>query len=303
MNVDDLEILVEAVRSGSLVGAARRLRLTSMNVTRRLAALEAELGVRLLHRTTRAVGLTPEGETFLPFAEAMIEQAATSREALRPAGDGAQGLLRVTASIAFGRLMVAPMVPTVLAANPGLSVDLILTDGIVDIVADGVDLAFRIGTLRDNSLVARKIASNRRVLCATPEYLERRGAPQKLADLPGHECLTLGGFDRWDFRHRTTGEALAARVHGRFSANSYETLHDVCRGGLGIAYLSHWFAAEDLVQGHLVALRLSDALPEENAIWAVHPTRGLVPAKVRVFTDALQQHFLAQMARHGDPAA
>ena len=128
-------------------------------------------------------------------------------------------------------------------------------------------------------------------------------APQKLADLPGHECLTLGGFDRWDFRHRTTGEALAARVHGRFSANSYETLHDVCRGGLGIAYLSHWFAAEDLAQGHLVALRLSDALPEENAIWAVHPTRRLVPAKVRVFTDALQQHFLAQMARHGDPAA
>lgn len=301
MNVDDLEILVEAVRSGSLVGAARRLRLTSMTVTRRLAALEAELGVRLLHRTTRAVGLTPEGETFLPYAEAMIDQAATSREALRPAGEGARGLLRITASIAFGRIMVAPMIPGVLEANPGLSIDLIQTDGLVDIVADGIDLAFRIGTLRDNSLVARKIAANQRVLCATPDYIARRGAPQTVADLPGHECLTLGGFDRWDFRHRVTGEALSARVHGRFSANSFETLYGVCRGGVGIAYLSQWFAAADLAAGHLVALPLTDALPEDSAIWAVHPSRRLVPAKVRVFADAMQKHFLAEMARHALP--
>lgn len=301
MNIEDLEILVEALRGGSLVAAARRLRLAPITASRRLAALEAELGVRLVHRTTRALGLTPEGESFLPFAEAMLAQAAASREALRPRAEGASGLLRVTASIAFGRKIIAPMIPAVLAANPALRVDLIQTDGIVDIVADGIDLAVRIGTLRDNSLIARRIAVNRRVLCAAPAYLARHGMPELAQDLARHECLLMGAADRWEFRDRRSGAPVALRVQGRFSANSFEALHAVCLGGQGICSLSHWFAAADLVAGRLVQIELGDVEPDHSTIWAVHPSHRLVPSKVRIFTDALAQHFAAEMARLGVP--
>lgn len=299
MNLEDLEILVEAVRGGSLVAAARRLRLSPITASRRLAALEGELGTRLLHRTTRALGLTPEGESFLPYAEAMLEQAANGREALSPKGEGASGLLRVTASIAFGRKIIAPMIPGLLAENPALRVDLIQSDGIVDIVGDGIDLAIRIGALRDNSLIARRIAVNRRVLCAAPDYVRRHGLPRSSAELARHECLTMGAIDRWDFRHRARDETMSVRVAGRFSANSFEALHGVCLGGLGITQLSLWFAAEDLAQGRLISVELEDAVPKESTIWAVHPSQRLVPGKVRVFTEALLRHYGAEMTRLG----
>jgi DNA-binding transcriptional LysR family regulator len=289
MDTDQLDLFVQAAAAGSLSKAARRLGLTPMSASRRLAALEAALGVRLMHRTTRAVALTPEGEAFLPHAQAMLEIAAAARESVAP--DGRQtiaGLLRVTAPAAFGRKVVAPLIPAFLAAYPELRVDLQLTDSVVDIVAAGFDVAVRIGRLRESSLVARKLAPNARVLCAAPAYLERSGTPRTIDDLSRHEGLTLSGMTHWPFE-TAGGRKREVRVAGRFTSSSIEALHQACIGGLGLALLSIWDVVDELRSGTLVEVRLDAALPQEFAIWAVYPSSRHVPPKVRAFIGALER--------------
>lgn len=287
MNLQDLAVFAEAVRSGSLAAAARRLGLNAMAASRRLAALETELGVRLVQRTTRALSPTAEGEAFLPHAQAMLDEQASALAALRPAGAGVSGQLRVTASAAFGRKVVAPMIARFMAANPDLGVDLLLTDDQVDIVAQGIDVAVRIAKLRDNHLVARRLADNPRRLCAAPAYIARHGKPRVLADLVDHACLLGTGRSHWVFVRN--GKTVRQKVGGRFTASSIEALHQACIGGLGIANLSGWNVEDDLRAGVIEPIRLEDAEPEPLAIWAVYPTARLVPAKVRAFVGALEQ--------------
>jgi DNA-binding transcriptional LysR family regulator len=288
MNLADLSVLIEAVQAGSLAAAGRRVGITPMAASRRLAALEAELGVRLVHRTTRALSLTPEGEAFLPHARALLEQEAESRAAVRPAKAGASGLLRITASVPFGRKIVTPMVAGFLDANQEVRVELLLSDGIVDIAGQGIDLALRIGPLRDSTLIARRLADNRRALYAAPSYLARCGAPRRHADLTAHECLALPGATHWTFERG--GRPLQQRVAGRFSADSIEALHQACLDGLGIVRLSDWNVRDDLAKGRLVEIALEDAALPEQAIWAVYPSTRLVPAKVQLFLSAFQTH-------------
>lgn len=287
MNLQDLAVFAEAVRSGSLAAAARRLGLNAMAASRRLAALETELGVRLVQRTTRALSPTAEGEAFLPHAQAMLDEQASALAALRPAGAGVSGQLRVTASAAFGRKVVAPMIARFMAANPDLGVDLLLTDDQVDIVAQGIDVAVRIAKLRDNHLVARRLADNPRRLCAAPAYIARHGKPRVLSDLVDHACLLGTGGSHWVFVRN--GKTVRQKVGGRFTASSIEALHQACIGGLGIANLSGWNVEDDLRAGVIEPIRLEDAEPEPLAIWAVYPTARLVPAKVRAFMGALEQ--------------
>lgn len=287
MNLQDLAVFAEAVRSESLAAAARRLGLNAMAASRRLAALETELGVRLVQRTTRALSPTAEGEAFLPHAQAMLDEQASALAALRPAGAGVSGQLRVTASAAFGRKVVAPMIARFMAANPDLGVDLLLTDDQVDIVAQGIDVAVRIAKLRDNHLVARRLADNPRRLCAAPAYIARHGKPRVLSDLVDHACLLGTGGSHWVFVRN--GKTVRQKVGGRFTASSIEALHQACIGGLGIANLSGWNVEDDLRAGVIEPIRLEDAEPEPLAIWAVYPTARLVPAKVRAFVGALEQ--------------
>jgi DNA-binding transcriptional LysR family regulator len=258
-----------------------------MAASRRLAALETELGVRLVQRTTRALSPTAEGEAFLPHAQAMLDEQASALAALRPAGAGVSGQLRVTASAAFGRKVVAPMIARFMAANPDLGVDLLLTDDQVDIVAQGIDVAVRIAKLRDNHLVARRLADNPRRLCAAPAYIARHGKPRVLADLVDHACLLGTGGSHWVFVRN--GKTVRQKVGGRFTASSIEALHQACIGGLGIANLSGWNVEDDLRAGVIEPIRLEDAEPEPLTIWAVYPTARLVPAKVRAFVGALEQ--------------
>lgn len=288
MDIESLSVFAEAARAGSLAAAARKLGLGAMAASRRLAGLEAELGVRLVHRTTRALALTAEGEAFLPHAEAMLEEAANGRAAIRPSASGAAGLLRVTASEPFGRKVVTAMLPAFLRDNPDLRVDLQLTDSVVDIVAAGIDVAIRIAPLRDNALIALRLADSPRRLHAAPAYLEAVGAPRRLADLGDHQCLTLTGTNGWAFR---VGERLRrVVVSGRCASNSIDALHEACLRGLGLALLSDWNTAEDVAAGRLVPVTLSDGVPETLGIWAVYPTRRLVPPKVKLFVEALKRH-------------
>jgi DNA-binding transcriptional LysR family regulator len=289
METKDLAILAVAASAGSLSAAARRLGLTPMAATRRLAALERELGVRLMHRTTRSVSLTPEGETLLPYAQQMIDAEGAARAALSPESLGATGLLRVTAPAAFGRKVVAPLIPALLAANPDLRVDLELTDSVVDIVAGGFDVAIRIAPLRDSGLIARRLAPNPRLLCAAPAYLSRHKAPARIDDLVAHACLRLSGVTHWPFE--VEGLARNIRVDGRFTCNSIDGVHDACVRGLGLALLSLWDVKAELRSGALVEVTLDAALPQELSIWALYPTTRLTPAKLHVFLAALQQVF------------
>lgn len=293
METDELSILVQAVATGSLSGAARRLGVTPTIASRRLAALEERLGVRLMHRTTRSVALTPEGEVFLPHAQAMLEIEEAARASLAPAEQGVSGLLRVTAPASFGRKVVAPLVPALLDANPELRIDLELTDSVVDIVAAGIDIAVRIGRLRESTLIARRLAPNTRVLCAAPSYLERCGTPREVESLADHECLVLSGTGSWPFD--AGGRAREVRVSGRFASNSVEAIREACIGGLGIALLSRWDVATELESGALARIDFEALNPQEISIWAVYPSPRLVPPKVRAFIASLE----AALARTG----
>lgn len=286
IELPSLAVLVEAVQAGSLAAAARRLRITPMLATRRLAELEAQLGVRLLHRTTRSLSLTVEGEAFLPHARLLLEEEAAARRAVQPGPAGVAGLLRLTASVPFGRKVVAPLVTAVLHQHPGLQVDLLLSDSIVDIVAQGIDLAIRIAPLRENALVARRLAENPRGLYAAPAYLAEHGRPEAPSDLARHRCLALTGVSHWGFL--AGGRSLRQRITGPFTASSVDALHQACLGGLGITMLSDWDVAEEVAVGHLLPIRLGAWQPEPLAIWAVYPTARLVPPKVRLFIAALE---------------
>ncbi|EPY03044.1 LysR family transcriptional regulator [Magnetospirillum fulvum] len=291
MDTVAVAILVAAAQAGSLSAAARRLHLTPMSATRRLAALERDLGVRLLHRTTRSVALTPEGEAFLPFAQTLIESEAAGRARLHEATLQVSGLLRVTAPVAFGRKIIAPLVPGLLRDHPDLQIELHLNDAVVDLVAAGFDLAIRIAPLRDSELIARRLADSTRVLCAAPSYVAARGLPERLDDLAAHECLASTGTTHWTFR--VNGKEHKVRIAGRFTSNGIDGLHQACLGGAGIALLALWNVRDDLRSGRLVRVPLGDVCPEERSIWAVYPSARYVLPKLRAFLSVLE----AELAR------
>ncbi len=292
MNTDDIEVFVGAVSSGSISEAGRRLGLLPMAATRRLASLEESLGVRLLHRTTRSLSLTPEGEAFLPFAEAIIENEHQGRAQVRADTLGAAGLLRVSVPIAFGLRIVTPLIPTILAENPELQIALDMNDRLPDLTATGTDLAIRIARLRDSSLIAQKLADNPRTLVASPRYLERRGSPRSIDDLAHHDCLPMTGVTHWTFI--SGGSDFHVRISSRFSSSSIAGCQSVCLAGAGIALLSEWAVADDLQAGRLQRIILDEAAPEEIGIWAVYPTTRNVLPKVRVFVSALRAALQAE---------
>lgn len=286
MQIPEIEVFIGIAASGSLSEAARRLGLSAMTVSRRLASLESDLGVRLVHRTTRSVSLTPEGEVFLPHARTMLKASETARATLKTNTRSAGGTLRVTAPTVFGQTVIMPLLPALLASNPTLSIDLTLSDSIVDIAGLGIDVAIRIATLRDSALVARTLAPNPRVVCASPDYLARFGTPETLDQLRHHQCIVLHAMPCWTFSKG--GDPLSVRVHGSFSANSVEAVRTASRQGLGLAMLTYWDIRSELAQGVLKLVELNDAVPEQLSITAVLPTRQQVPHRVRVFVEHLE---------------
>ncbi|MGO4854336.1 LysR family transcriptional regulator [Phaeovulum sp. W22_SRMD_FR3] len=286
MDVLSVAIFLASVEGGSLAEAARRHGLPAMAAGRRLRALEAELGVRLLQRTTRSLALTPEGETFLPYARNLIETSDQARAVLGAGAERAGGVLRVSVSNAFASKVVAPLVPPLLQAHPDLRLSLHVSDTTPDLVSSGMDLAIRIANLPDSDLVATKLAPNRRCLVAAPAYLAGRGVPQGAADLAAHDILGRPGETHWALE--TPEGALNLPVRLRFSATSVEACHAACLAGAGIALLAAWNVAEEVAQGRLVALNLHDARVTDTAIWAVYPSAQMILPKVRVFVTALR---------------
>lgn len=294
MLIADAKIFLVVASSSSLSAAARQLGIGAMQVSRRIGALEASLGVRLLHRTTRSISLTPEGGVFLPYAQTMIEADEAARSVLGTVGCEVSGVLKLTAPSVFGQSIVIPLLPHLLERHPALRIDLDLSDRVVDLAGQGLDLALRIAPLVDSELIARPIAANPRVLCASPAYLQRRGRPHRLADLQDHSCISLQPVSRWSFMVR--GVLQRRTLSGTFATTSVEAVRAAAIQGLGVAMLTYWDVVEQLRDGSLVRLELEDAQMQALSVWALTPTRQQVPARVRVFLDTLQ----GAMTRMGD---
>jgi DNA-binding transcriptional LysR family regulator len=264
-----------------------------MQVSRRITALEQELGVRLFQRTTRAVSLTAEGEAFLPYAHTMLEAEESALEALQPSTSRVTGLLRVTAPSVFGQSIVLPMLPQLLQQYPDLRVELDVSDTVVDLVGRGFDLALRVAPLADSELVARRVAPNPRVLCAAPHYLREHGTPVTLDELEQHQCIVLQAVPRWPFV--VNGEIVRRRVEGRVMISNVGAVRDAAIEGLGIAMLAYWDVLPQLRDGSLVEIRLADGDMEQLSVWAVTPTRQYVPARVKVFLQMLEADMTARL--------
>lgn len=234
MLISDLRIFLAVTSTGSLSAAARQLDVLPMQVSRRVAALEQELGVRLFHRTTRSVSLTAEGEALLPYASTMDEAEESARGELSQTSSRVSGVLRMSAPSVFGQSIVLGLLPGLLKQHPELRIDLNVSDRMVDIVAQGLDLALRIAPLADSELVARKIIANPRVICAAPDYLSRHGLPVVAADLDSHDCIILEAIPRWPLM---IDNALQRRsVRGRLQTTSVEAVRTAAVGGVGACH-------------------------------------------------------------------
>ncbi len=291
--VGDLTLFLRVLDLGSITAAAHSLDVSVAVASQRLKRLERDLGVRLLHRTTRSLHPTPEGTALAQQGRVLVEDLESLGTGLRETGTEIAGTLRVTLSASFGRQYVSPVLPAFLARHPKLRLSAHLSDNVVDLVSEGFDLAIRIGALEDSQLVARRIAPNRRVLCASPDYLLRHGRPQRPQDLADHQCLLLFGSngrqDTWRLND-AKGREIAVRVQGRYESNFGELLRDASVAGEGIAIHSLWHIADDLRAGRLEVV-LPDYPLQTTAISAVMPQRRLVPPRVRAFVDFLMERF------------
>lgn len=286
VQLSDLRIFLAVVSTGSLSAAARQLDVAPMQISRRIASLEEDLCVRLFHRTTRSVSLTAEGEALLPYATTIAEAEESARGELSPTATTVSGLLRITAPSVFGQTIVLPLFERLLSRHPELRIDLDLSDRVVDIVRQGLDLALRVAPLADSELVARRIAANPRVICASPDYLKRFGRPTTVASLSEHQCIVLHAVPRWPIR--IGGELQRKRVEGRVSTSSVDAVRTAAIQGFGLAMLTYWDVYQQIADGTLIEVQLEDAEMEDLSIWAVTPTRRYVPARLRVFLDELE---------------
>ncbi|MBO9662333.1 LysR family transcriptional regulator [Dokdonella sp.] len=291
--IGDISLFLRVLDLGSISAAARSLDLSVAVASQRLRRLEQQLGVRLLHRTTRRLHATPEGAALAEQGRTLVEDLEALATDLRQSGTEASGTLRVTTSASFGRQYLSPLLPEFLRRHPRVRVSVDLDDRVQDLISAGYDLAVRIGALADSRLVARRIAANRRVLCAAPAYLDRRGVPATPEDLAAHDCLILTGSqgrqDLWRIADRD-GREVSVRVNGRFESNYGEVLRDAAVAGLGIALHSTWHVCDDLRSGRLLPL-LEDCRIAETGIYAVMPQRRLVPLRVRAFVEFLEEQF------------
>jgi len=281
----DYQIFARVIKAGSLSAAAREMHSSPAMISKRVTRLEDRLGVRLLQRTTRRVTPTDVGQSFYQRVLAVLAAVEDAENFATLDSGRPRGLLKVSLPTAFGRLHVAPRLRGFLDSYPELRLLVELNDDYVDLVAGSFDIAVRIGTLPDSSLVARRLAPNRRVLCAAPEYLERHGEPRILADLAHHRLLAAGPQITW--RLEGPEGPVAFKPQSLLQTNSSEVVREAVVSGLGIGFRSTWDVSAELKRGALKRVMPAYSGASEVAIYAVYSGRRLVPVKVRAFVDYL----------------
>jgi DNA-binding transcriptional LysR family regulator len=285
--ITDLEIFSRVARTGNMSAAGREMGLSPAVVSKRVSLLEERLGTRLFQRTTRQLTLTETGEGYFKRVVDILSLIAEAEDFVSRRNTKPRGVLKVTAPTAFSRLHIAPYLPEFLAKYPEIELDFHLTDNFVDIIREGFDLAVRIGELRDSSLVQRKLASDRRVICASPKYIENFGEPTTLADLDFHNCLSAGAQDYWRLQGPDGQHQL--KVKGNIRSNSLEFVREALLAGLGVGLRSTWDIGTELESGALKVLLPQYAGADSVAIHAVYPCRDFMPEKVNVFIEFLSE--------------
>lgn len=293
MELSVLKMFVEVVRRGSFAAVARDRQLDPSSISRAIAGLEAELGVRLFQRTTRQLSPTEAGIAYFERVEPLVEEMQQAIAIATDVSGQPKGTLRVTASVSFGLKCIVPLLPKFASLYPDLTVDLLLTDVVVDLLAERIDLAVRLGLLTDSTLISQQLMRTHYAVCASPEYLKRSGQLEKPIDVEHHNCLLfpLAGFrSRWIFRDGR--EISEISVHGQTLISSAIALQQCAIAGMGLALLPYWLIDDDLQAGTLVNLFPDyevTATDFNTAAWLVYPSRAYVPLKVRVFVDFLKQ--------------
>lgn len=289
-NFKQITAFVSAATRGSLSAAARAEGVTPAIVGRRLDALEERLGVKLMLRTTRKLTLTFEGTAFLEDCQRILNDMANAEAAVSLGGVRASGFLRLSAPAGFGRRHVAPLVGRYMRENPEVSVNLDLSDRLVDLINEGIDCAVRIGDLADSSLVSVRLGEMRRMVVASPAYLVAHGVPKTPADLARHDCLSLGQQRGWILRDPESGAVDAWKVSGRFECNDGAVLHEWALAGRGLAWRSLWEVGQHLKEGTLVSVLDAWQAPPMG-IYAVFPQRRHLSLRVRLFIDLLKETY------------
>lgn len=288
-----MQVFASVAALGSLSAAARSLHMSQTMATKHIAALEFRLGVKILHRTTRRITLTEAGRSYLDAVERILGEVSDAEAHAAAGAIEVRGTLRLNAPVSFGVREIAPLIPAFIKNHPAVAIDLGLNDRHVDLIEEGWDLAVRIGDLQSSSLVARKLAPCHTLVCASPRYLEEKGAPRTLADLGRHDCLgyTLSrGVDsgRWLFGAR---KEISVPVSGSLKANNGDALVAAAIAGQGIVCQPSFLVAREISAGLLVSIELDESPAPLAGIFAVYPSDRRPPAKVRSFIDFLVKSF------------
>jgi DNA-binding transcriptional LysR family regulator len=295
VQLDDMRIFVATVDAHNFTAAANRLSLSKQFVSRRVMALEEALGVQLLIRNTRKLAVTDLGQEFYERAKRILSEVSEAEQAMSRQRAAPHGLLRVSAPMSFGMMHLSPLVAMFLREYNDVRFDMELSDRTVDVIGEGFDMAIRIGTLADSTLVARKLVDIRMVACCSPGYLRRRGTPAAPADLARHSCLLYGhgGAVSWDFV--VDGTVKSVEVHGPLRANNGDLIRDAAVAGLGIVRLPDFIVADALRGGQLVPV-LDTFAPVATSVYAVYPQHRQSSVTIRAFVEFLRTHLAKKLA-------
>jgi DNA-binding transcriptional LysR family regulator len=281
----EMEIFVRVVETGSFSAAGRDFNLGQPSVSKTIAALEERLGARLLVRSTRQLSPTEAGTAYYERASRVVAEANEAEAAAQGVGAGIEGRLRISAPVTFGRLHLVPKLGEFFEANPKVRLELVMDDRIVDLVAESIDAALRLGTLTDSALKARKLAQADRVVIASPAYLARKGTPLTPADLLGHYGIVYGqssGGQEWLFRRGSS--EIPISIQPRLTLSAAEGVREAVLAGQGFAIASRWMFAPELANGEVVSVLQEWALPPME-LWVIYPSGRLTSSKARSFID------------------
>jgi DNA-binding transcriptional LysR family regulator len=290
MQLEDMRIFAAAVDAASFTSAATRLGLSKQFVSKRVMALEEQLGARLLVRTTRRLSVTPVGRAYYERVVQILGDVEDAERAVANENAQPRGTLRLTAPMSFGTMHLGPMIPAFLQRCEEVSLEIDLNDRVVDLVGEGYDMGIRIGVLSDSSLIARRIAPFEMVTCCSPAYLARRGRPETPDDLIRHDCLVYGHSKSVDWPFKVHDHPRFVAVTGRIRVNNGEVARDAALAGLGITALPTFIVGEAISSGRLVKV-LEDYEPPAGGVFAVYPQHRQSSAAVRAFVDFLVERF------------
>ncbi len=286
--LEDMQLFVTVVERGSFTAAADLLGLSKQFISRRLMQLEARLGVRLINRSTRRLDITPVGQAYYERVTRILADVEEAEQVISHQRTTPRGTLRLSAPMSFGTLYLGSLLPAFLMRYPDISIELELSDRRVDMLEEGFDMAIRIGSLQDSTLIARPLGASEMITCCSPDYLQTQGAPQTPEELSSHECLLYGHGRQAEWLYQRSGSPARISVRGRYRVNNGELLRDAAMAGLGITLLPSFIVGPELRTGRLIRL-LDKFQPPALNIYALYPQHRQISLLIRVFSDYLHE--------------